>query len=161
MSTSTYLKISPISGESSDVDHADCIEVDSFNISTSQLVSDASTTGGLVASQAMFGELSITKLIDTSSPDLNQYCASGTNIAELELEVCVETGAKEWYVQIKCKNCVISSVSLGGGGLSRPTENVSIAYSEITWDYKPLNTDGSPGSAVGPKGWNVATGEAI
>lgn len=158
MSTSTYINILPIKGESSDVDHVDWIEVESFSISESQAVSDASSTGGLVATQAMFGELSIVKLVDKSSPDLNQYCAQGSSIAELELQVCVETGAKEWYVQIKLTHVVISSVKLEGGGMNRPTESVAFAYGQIDWDYKPVGADGAVGSAVGPKGWNIETG---
>jgi len=159
MSTSTYINIPPIKGESSDVDHTDWIEVESFSISEAQSVSDASSTGGLVATQAMFGELSIVKLIDKSSPDVNLHCAQGTSIDELELQVCVETGSKEWYVQIKLTHVVISSVSLSGGGMSRPTENVTFAYGQIDWDYKPIGADGAVGSAVGPKGWNIETGD--
>ena len=161
MATSTYINIPPIKGESTDVDHADWIEVESFSIGESQAVSDASATGGLVATQAMFGELSIVKLIDTSSPDVNQYCSSGDPIGELELQVCVETGSKEWYVKIKLTHVVIASVSLSGGGLLRPTESVAFAYGQIVWDYKPIGADGSPGSPAGPKGWNIETGEKI
>jgi len=161
MATSTYVNIPPITGESTDVDHVDWIEVDSFSIGEAQAVSDVSASGGAGASQAVFSPLSITKVIDKASPDLNQYCAKGTNIAALELQVCMETGSKEWYVKIELENVFVKSVYQNGGGLSRPTESVEFVYGKIKWDSKPIGSDGAAGGPAGPKGWSLQDGQPI
>ena len=161
MATSTYIQISPITGESTDTDHVDWIEVEGYSIGEAQTTSDVSASGGAGASQAVFSPLSVTKLIDKSSPDLNQYCAAGTNIAKLELQVCQETGSKEWYVKIELENVFVKSDYQSGGGLSRPTESVEFVYGTIKWDNKPIGADGAAGGPVGPKGWSLAEGKAI
>jgi len=161
MTTSTYIQISPITGESTDVDHVDWIEVESYSIGETQNTSDVSATGGAGASQAVFSPLSITKMIDKSSADLNQYCAKGTNIAALELQVCQETGSKEWYVKIELENVFVKSVYQNGGGINRPTESVEFVYGKIKWDNKPIGADGSAGGPVGPKGWSLQDGQPI
>jgi type VI secretion system secreted protein Hcp len=98
MATNTYLKCDPIKGESTDGKHADWIEVFGFNHSLSQPMSGASGTGGRGAARADFGSFQIQKSVDKASVDLNIFCAKGTHIAKVELEVCQETDEKVCYL---------------------------------------------------------------
>ncbi len=155
MATSTYLKIDPIKGESTDTAHKDWIEVESFSTDVSQPLSGPSGTGGRSAARADFGPFMVTKSVDVGSPDLNQYCAQGKHIAKLELEVCQETGSKECYLKYELENVMVQSVNVGGGGSMRPQENVAFVYDKISWCYTAINNDGSAGTKVGPKKWNL------
>ncbi|WP_428353123.1 Hcp family type VI secretion system effector [Methyloprofundus sp.] len=155
MATSTYMKIDPIKGESTDTAHTDWVEVESFSHGLSQPMSGASGTGGRAASRADFGPFVVSKSVDNSTPDLNLYCAQGTHIAILELEVCQETGEKVCYLKYELENVMIQSVSLSGGGSMRPSESVAFVYDKISWTYTAVNNDGSTGSVAGPKKWNL------
>ncbi|MCB1986059.1 MAG: type VI secretion system tube protein Hcp [Burkholderiales bacterium] len=155
MATNTYLNADPIKGESTDDAHADWIEVFSFSHGLSQPMSGAGGTGGRAAARADLQPFVVTKSIDKASVDLNIYCAKGTHIAKLVLEVCQETGEKLCYLKYELENVMIQSVSISGGGSDRPHETVSFVYDKIAWEYTPANDDGSAGTTVGPKKWNL------
>lgn len=156
MATSTYMKIDPIKGESTDDAHADWIEIESFNSGVSQPMS-GSGTGGRAAARADFSPFSISKSVDKASVDLSMYCAQGKHIAKLELEVCQETGEKVCYLKYELENVMVQNISLSGGGSARPNEGVSFVYDKISWTYNAVKNDGSAGDKVGPKIWNLQT----
>lgn len=160
MATNTYLNCDPIKGESTDEKHKDWIEVFSFSHSLSQPMSGAGGTGGRGAARADFGSFAISKSVDNATVDLNMYCAKGTHIAKVELEVCQETDEKVCYLKYELENAMIQSVSINGGGSDRPTETVSFVYDKISWSYTPVNNDGTAGTTVGPKKWNLETNMA-
>ena len=157
MATSVYLHADPLKGESTDKDHKDWIEVESWSFGVSQPVSGPSGTGGRAAARADFQSLCITKAVDKSSVDLNLYCAKGEHIAKLELEVCQETGEKVNYWKMEFENAMVQSVSISGGGSSRPNESVCFVYDKCIWTYTAVKDDGSAGDKVGPKNWNLST----
>ncbi len=155
MATSTYLKIDPIKGESTDTKHKDWIEVLDFSNNLSQPMSGPSGTGGRSASRADFGTLTVQKLVDTATPDLAQYCAQGKHIAKLELEVCQETGEKVNYFKYEMENVMVKSSHINGAGSERPTESIEFVFDKIGWEYTAVKNDGSAGTKVGPKKWNL------
>lgn len=155
MATSTYLKIDPIKGESTDTKHKDWIEVTNFSQSLSQPMSGPSGTGGRAASRADFSSLTVEKLVDKASPDLNQYCAQGKHIAKLELEVCQETGEKVNYLKYKMENVMVKSVAISGAGSERADETVEFVFGKVDWEYTEVKNDGAAGTKVGPKGWDL------
>lgn len=160
MSTNTYLKIDPIKGESTDDKHKEWIELFSFSIGVSQPMSGPSGTGGRAAARADFSELTVTKLVDTSSVDLHMYCAAGTHIDKLELEVCQESGEKICTWKYEMEHVMVKAVSVGGGGSDRPSENVTFVFDTISYTYTPTDNTGKPGTAVGPKKWDLTTNKA-
>ena len=157
MATNTYLKCDPIKGEATDDAHKDWIEVLSFSHGLAQPMSGVGGTGGHCAARADFEPFAIYKSIDNASVDLNMYCAKGTHIAKVELEVCQETGEKVCYLKYELENAMIQSVTISGGGSDRPQENVVFVYDKIAWSYTPVNNDGTAGTTVGPKKWNLET----
>ena len=157
MATSTYLKIDPIKGESTDDAHKDWIEVESFSHGVSQPVSGPSGTGGRGAARADFDPFMVNKSVDKASVDLHLHCATGQHIRKLELEVCQETGEKVCYLKYELENVMVQSVSVSGGGSMRPQETVAFVYDKISWTYTAIKNDGSAGDKVGPKIWNLET----
>ncbi len=160
MATNTYLHCDPIKGESTDEDHKDWIEVFRFNHGLSQPMSGASGTGGRGSARADFRPFVVTKSIDNASVDLNVYCANGSHIAKVELEVCQESGERVCYLKYELENVMIQSISVDGGGSDRPYETVTFVYDKISWTYTPVSNDGKAGTAVGPKKWNLETNKA-
>ena len=155
MAINIYLKADPLKGESTDDVHTDWIEVFNFSHGLSQPISGAGGAGGNAAARADFQPFVITKSIDKASVDLNIYCAKGTHIDKVELEVCQITGEKTCYLKYELENVMIQSLSIDGSGSERPHETVLFVYDKIAWIYTPINNDGSAGVVVGPKKWNI------
>src|SRR3954468_6538946 len=98
--------------------------------------------GGGGAGKASFQDLSITKMVDKASPMLAKACATGQHIPVVTLNVNRPGGPKGApYMQYKLEQVFVTSVSNGGSGDSKPTENVSFAYGSIKQTY--TTADGS------------------
>lgn len=156
-----YLKITingdEVKGESSDDAHAEWIEISSLSESISQAASSAASQGGATPEgRSHHGDVVVTKQYDVSSPMLALACSTGMRVDEAVIELCRATGEKTSYLKITLKNGFISSYSFGGAG-DTPDETISIAYTEIEWEYKQLNPDDfSEKTTVGHK-YNLGT----
>lgn len=160
----SYLLIDGMKGESTDAAHAGWCELYSFGFGISNPPTIGSGTGALTAGRANFSAFSVTKKYDKASVDLAAATAAGTHIKKCTVDLCLTIkGVKTSYIQYIFENCMISQVQWSGGssGDDRPTENLSIAYGKVTWQYTPYKHDGSADSKIGPKGWDVTTNKAV
>jgi len=162
MAFDAFLKIDGIPGESTDDKHKDWIEVLSYSWGASQMASaTASSAGGATAERANFQDYSIVKTLDKASPKLALACADGTHIKEVTIELCRAGGDKVKYMEYKMSNCIISSVSVGGGGGGEPTESLTFNYGKIEWTYsQQKRADGSGGGQVAA-GWDLQTNKKV
>jgi type VI secretion system secreted protein Hcp len=138
-----YLKLSGVSGESTNSAYLNQIVVLSFS-STETIPISIGLPG-----RATFGDMTITKYLDVSSPTLFLDCAKGTQFVEAVLSFQDQSTKAPAFYTIKLSNVLISSVSSGGsaGGDNRPTETVTLNFAAISWTYQQLTTTGNP---VGP-----------
>ncbi|MCF6211626.1 MAG: type VI secretion system tube protein Hcp [Gammaproteobacteria bacterium] len=159
MSFDMYMKIEGIPGESTDDAHADWMELLSYNQGLSQAVSGTSGTGGRTGGRADFQHFTITKAIDSGTPDLAIYCASGKHIPKIEIELCLATEDKHTFMKYVMEDVIISSVSQEANGNTegnRPTELVTFAYGKFVWEYTPVDQMGAAGAAS-TRTWNLET----
>lgn len=98
------------------------------------------------AEKTQFLDISITKWVDQSSPELMNHCASRTLIPSAKL--IVRKKAKEdqkaiEYITIDMKKVMVTSVSTGGsGGENRLTENISLKFEKLKYNYQKPNEAG-------------------
>ena len=106
------------------------------------------TGGGGGAGKANFQDLSATKYIDTASHALLKHCSDGTHIDKCVL-LCRKAGGKqEKYIEITMEKCMVTSISTGGsGGEDRLTENISINFAKIKFEYFEQDDKGATKSA--------------
>jgi type VI secretion system secreted protein Hcp len=149
MATNFFLNLDGIKGESTDDTHKEQIQVlswsHSFNQPTSQTRSGA---GGGTVEQANHADFSITKYIDAATDDILKMCWSGKQIAKGTFQAYRSDGSGDGvlYLQVDFENIIISNYSISGGTGDVPVETVTLSYSKVSYNYKPVKlADGTAG----------------
>jgi len=161
MAFDAFLKIDGITGESTDDKHKDWIEVLSYSWGASQPASgSASSSGGASHERANFQDFSIVKTLDMATPKLALACAGGQHVKSVILELCRAGGDKVKYMEYKLTNCIISSISNGGGG-GEPSESLSFNYGKVELTYvQQKRADGTAGGNVAT-GWDLQLNKKV
>ena len=155
MAVDMFLKIGDIKGESQDHKHKDEIDVLAWSWGMSQSGS-FHTGGGGGAGKVNVQDLSVTKWVDRASPVLMKMCCSGKEYKDALLTVRKAGDKPLEYMKIKMEKVMITSVSTGGsGGEDRLTENVTLNFGKVAYDYTPQKEDGS-GEAAVKMTWDIA-----
>jgi len=118
------------------------------------------TGGGGGAGKANFYDISITKYIDSATNGIMTAIAKGTHIPTCVLTIRKAGEGQQNYIIITMTEVIITSLSTGGsGGEDRLTENLSLNFAKVEFDYFSQKTDGSLGAAQ-KFNWNIATNSA-
>lgn len=145
-----------IKGETQDKEFKgkNAIDVLSWSWGMSQSGSFHTGSGG-GSGKANFQDLSFSKWVDKATPALMIAVAKGSHIDQCKL-TCRKAGENQQkYVEITMKKCLVSSLSTGGsGGEDRLTENVTLNFAEVSFEYFMQDTKGSTASA-GKLAWNI------
>ncbi len=144
-----------IKGESTDKVHKDKIDV----LAWSWGMSNSGTThvgGAGGAGKVNVQDLSLTKYVDRASPALMQKCANGGHMTEATLIVRKAGANPIEYIKITMTEVMVTSVSTGGsGGEDRLTENITLNFAKVKFEYVPTKPDGTADTAI-PMTWNIA-----
>lgn len=137
MATNMYIKFDDVKGEAEDAAHKDWIEVLSWSHGFSQPASPVRSSTGSTVERANHSNLSITKYLDSATKDLLKACWSGKQFEKVDMECFRADGnnAPIKYLMINMEDVVVSNYSLSGGGGDVPVENLSLAYSKVTYNY--------------------------
>jgi len=165
-----FLKIEGVDGESVDDKHKGEIEISSFSWGLSQSGSFG-TGGGGGAGKASFQDLHFSTTVSKASPMLMLACASGQHFKKATL-TCRKAGGEQRsageFLYVKMEDVLVSSYqsgshsldsgfsNLGGDGL--PTDQFSLNFTKIEYDYVSQSADGKPG-AVTAASWDLAQGK--
>lgn len=148
MAVDMFMKIGDIKGESTDKKHANEIDV----LAWSWGISNSGTThmgGGGGSGKANVQDLSFTKYTDASSHALLLATSNGHHYPKANLVVRKAGGknAPIEYIKIEMDEVMVTSVSCGGsGGEDRLTENVTLNFAKVKYEYTPQKPDGTPDS---------------
>ncbi len=155
MAVDQFLKIKGIKGESIDSKHKDEIDILAWSWGLSQSGTTHEGPGG-GAGKVSVQDISVTKWVDSSSPNLFQSCCNGEHFPEALLTVRKAGKTPLEYIKIKMEGVLITSLSTGGsGGEDRLMENVTLNFAKVSFNYTPQKPDGS-GGAENEKTWNIA-----
>jgi type VI secretion system secreted protein Hcp len=156
MALDMFIKIPGADGESVASGHTNEIDILAWSWGMSQSGTMHVATGG-GGGKANVQDLSFTKYIDKASPKLQLLCLNGKNIAGDTVLTVQKAGEKVVkYVVITMTDMIITSVSTGGsGGEDRLTENVTLNFAKVKFEYTPQKPDGTAGTVV-PYTWDIA-----
>jgi type VI secretion system secreted protein Hcp len=112
--------------------------------------------GGAGAGKVNVQDLSFTKYIDKSTPDLLLACCNGKHFDTATLTVRKAGEKPLEYLIITMEDLIVTSVSTGGSsGEDRLTENVTLNFARVKVNYKEQTATGGVG-ATPQMGWNIA-----
>lgn len=149
------IKIDGIKGESKLKDHVDEIDVLAWSWGLSQSGTFHAGGGG-GAGKVNVQDLSFTKWVDKSSPELMLACSNGKHIPKAVLSIR-KAGEKPLdYVVITIEKLLVSSVSTGGsGGEDRLTENVTVNFTKVKVEYQEQDEKGGPKGGKVTYSWDI------
>ncbi|XKU42786.1 Hcp family type VI secretion system effector [Pseudomonas [fluorescens] ATCC 17400] len=156
MATDMFLKLGDIKGESGDQAHRDEIDVSEWGWGMSQSGSMHSGTGG-GAGKVNMQNLSITKTVDKSSPNLMMACATGKHYPEARLTVRKAGGASAVeYLVITMKEVMIASYQSDAVTTKDVlSEMINLNFAKIEVSYQPQTSDGGKDGGAIKFGWNI------
>jgi len=156
MAVDMFLKLEPVKGEAQDQKHKDEMDVLSWSWGMSQ-TGGTHTGSGAGAGNVQVSDLSITKWIDKSSPNLMQSCAMGTTLDEGLLTVRKAGGKSPVeYLKITMSEVIVTHVQTGGSqGEDKLTENVTLNFKKVKVEYTEQDPKGGAGT-TSPFGWDIA-----
>ena len=155
MAVDMFIKVGDLKGESKDKAHAGEIDVLAWSWGASNS-GNAHMGGGQGAGKVNVQDLSFTKYIDKSTPDLMLFCCNGKHIPEAKLTVRKAGETPLEYLTITMNDLIVTSLSTGGsGGEDRLTENVTLNFAKVKVNYVEQTEKGAAG-AKPQMGWDIA-----
>jgi type VI secretion system secreted protein Hcp len=159
MAMDIYLQLKGIDGDSTDGKHSNWIEITSLQWSVSHTEHGGSVSGQSsgAAGRADIQDITITKVLDKSSPNFLKYCVAGTHISDGKIEFCAATGQKQVYLTYTLKNVYVTSfqtTSSAAGDQNKPTETISFSFSQYKVEHTAWKSDGSKGGTTSA-GWDL------
>ncbi len=156
-----FLKLDGIEGESQDHKHKNEIDVESWSWGETQTGTHAAGGGGGAGKVAM-QDFHFVMRVNKASPKLLLACANGQHIKEALL-VCRKAGKEQQeFLKIKFSDCLISSYQTGGSGGADiiPTDQISLNFSKLEYEYKEQKPDGTLGGPV-KAGYDLKINKAV
>jgi len=101
-------------------------------------------------------DISITKRIDKSSPNLIKFCCQGKHFKDATLTVRKAGETPVEYFVIKMEDVLLSSVQTGGSsGGDSLTEQISLNFGSFDVIFTEQDTKGNATTSI-PGGFNIA-----
>jgi type VI secretion system secreted protein Hcp len=160
MAVDMFIKIGDVKGESVDAKHKKEIDILAWSWGASQSGTTHVGTGG-GAGKVNVQDLSLTKYVDSASHALLLACCNGKHYDEAVLVVRKAGEDPLEYIKITMSDLIVTSISTGGsGGEDRITENVTLNFAKVKFEYDPQTKKGG-GEGVKTAAWDIAENKAF
>jgi type VI secretion system secreted protein Hcp len=142
-----YMKYGNINGAVTTQGFSKWIELSSFQWGTGRAIGTAARgSTSREHSEPNLSEVSVTKIMDVSSPKLLLESVAGKLDTKVTIKLTTTTkGQVDTFLTYELTNCGISTYSLSSGG-EMPSEMISLNFTKISETFKGLDPDiaGSP-----------------
>ena len=155
-----FIKIEGVDGESQSPGHEGEIDVLAWSWGTHHTSRERMNGPARYGRTARNGEMTFTKSMDSTSAPLFSFCSTSQFKDVVILTVERPERPFENYIQIQMHDVHCVAYSVGSGGEDVPTENVTLNFSKIEFEYKPQKADGSDGGNI-EMGWDLTKGKKV
>jgi type VI secretion system secreted protein Hcp len=149
MAVDYFLKLDGIDGESQDSKHKGEIDLESFSWGATQTGAHAFGGGG-GAGKVQMQDFHFVMKSNKASPKLMLACADGEHIKTGVLTARKAGKDQQDYLKVTMSDLLISSFQTSGSahGDEIPTDQVSLNFSKIEYEYKEQKPDGTLGGTT-------------
>ena len=142
-----FIKFDGIKGESTDANHKDEIDIESWSWGASN-AGTARAGGRASAGKVSMQDFHFVMKLNKASPALMRSCATGEHIKSATLSGRKAGKGQQDYLTFKFHDVLVSSYQTGGTERADvvPTEQVSFNFAKIEVSYKSQKPDGSLGT---------------
>jgi type VI secretion system secreted protein Hcp len=156
-----FLKLDGIEGESADHKHKGEIDLESFSWGATNSGSQHYGGGGGSGKVAL-QDFHFVMKINKASPKLMQACATGEHIKTGVLVARKAGKDQQEFLKVTMTDLLVSSYQTGGSGHAEiiPTDQISLNFAKIEFEYKDQKPDGTLGGAV-KAGWNAKENKKV
>lgn len=156
MAVDMFLKLGDIKGESKDSSHRDEIDIYTLQWGMAQAGSMHTGSGG-GAGKVNMQNLSVSKKVDKSTPNLMMACSSGKHYPEATLTLRKAGGTSSVeYLIITLKEVMVASYDTSAGSEDEAqTENIALNFAKVEVSYQPQKADGSKEGGPVKYGWDI------
>jgi len=161
MAVDMFLKLDGIKGESKDDKHKDEIHIETFSWGVNQ-TGTMGVGGGGGAGKVNVHDITVTKYLDKSTPELMLACCNGKHIPTGLLSVRKAGETPLEYLKIKLTDILISAVqNTGAGGQDAMSESLSLNFAKFEVAYQPQGADGKAEGGPILMGWDVKANKKV
>jgi type VI secretion system secreted protein Hcp len=149
------LKLGAINGLSDIADHEKWITIDSLQFGVGRAISIVGGGADRDTSNPSFSEITVSKSMDISSPDIFAEAIAGKAADKAELHFIQTAGTQEKpqvFLKLTLISPLVSSYSMSSGG-ERPSESLSINFTKIEYQYDSFS--GDKVTTGTPKKWDL------
>jgi type VI secretion system secreted protein Hcp len=135
---SAFMKLGDIKGSATDEDHKDWIIIENTSSAIMRSIRDGAKDQQRTQGETVLADVVVVRQMDKSTPKLQEACANGTFLKEVEIDFCTTIKNKEEpYYQIKLSDVIITGHSFDANSYADPlpSENVSLGFSKIEWTW--------------------------
>jgi type VI secretion system secreted protein Hcp len=149
-----YINITGIQGQATETNHTNWIEAMTLSSPLARKVPDGHFGLDAINKGALnFGNVHITRKVDSSSVPLAKQAALGTVFDTLDIHVTTPlAGGEKNLIEYKLSNASVVShaidVQAHTGQSQDLLESLEINFAKINWTYKKYKTDGSADGSV-------------
>jgi len=157
---SIYVQIDGIKGKVTASGHEDWIDAGSLQWGVGRAISSSvGTSADREASKPSISEVSITKLMDASSPGIfTEACVGKSKTVKIHL-CTTGTDSIDTYMEYELEDCMVSGYSVSSGG-DRPSESISFSFTKMMMKFIPYDDAGKAQSPL-PAGYDMALGKKV
>lgn len=136
------------------------IHIESFQFGVGRAIGTAVGKGVVrEGSQPSVSEITVTKLLDTSTPKLIKAATVDRKGVKVKIAFVTSDSDPATYLEYDLTDTLISGYSTSSGG-DRPTETLSLNFTEFQISYTPTGEDNSS-AAPGRFGYDLSKAAAV
>jgi type VI secretion system secreted protein Hcp len=158
-----FVKLGDIKGQCTDGDHKEWIIIESMSGGIYRAIPENARDQQRTQGSTTLGDIVVVRELDKSSTKLQEACANGTFFPDVEIHFCATIKNKqEPYLVYKLKNVIVTGYSFHGNatGSPLPSEEVTLGYSEVEWNYITLDPETGDKKGNVPAKYNPGKGKS-
>lgn len=143
-----YIKYEGIDGEATHETHKKWLDVGSLQWGVGRAISTPSgSTANREASEPSVSEVTISKMMDASSPKFFVESVTGAVGKKVEIHLVTTGSPGVTYAEYVLTDALVSAYSMSSGG-DRPSESISISFTKMEYKFIPYDNKNKAGTPI-------------